>query len=267
MTVPDTPDILLTILKRKRQVIAQQKKQTPLTQLKESVAWAPKPRGFIHAIEQQIADNKIAVIAEAKKASPSQGVIRKHFDVGQITRSYQEGGATCLSVLTDLDFFQGTKQHLIQARQVGHLPILRKDFIIDQYQIYESRIMGADCVLLIAAILSDQQLTELAQLAAQLELDVLLEVHDLAELKRALKLNQPLIGINNRNLHHFTVSLATTFDLLPYIPPDRIVVTESGITHQDDIQQMRSHGVNAFLIGETLMRSTQPGQALKKLIN
>jgi len=206
-----------------------------------------------------------AVIAEIKKASPSKGVIRENFDPVAIARSYEKGGATCLSVLTDVDFFQGADAYLQQAREACTLPVIRKDFIIDPYQVYEARTIGADCVLLIVAALSDAQLQELSQLAEQVGLDVLVEVHDEAELHRALKLNTPLIGINNRNLRTFDVSLQTTIDLLPLIPDDRIVVTESAIHTPQDVNFMRKHNVNAFLVGEAFMRADDPGVKLAEL--
>jgi indole-3-glycerol phosphate synthase len=212
-----------------------------------------------------LANRQPAIIAEIKKASPSQGVIRDPFDPAQIARSYQSGGATCLSVLTDHDFFQGSEAYLAQAKQACNLPVLRKDFMIDPYQVFEARAIGADCILLIVAALDDAVLGELAQLATQLKLDVLVEVHDAAELQRALQLPLPLIGINNRNLRTFETSLDTTLQLLADIPEDRIVVTESAIHSREDVATMREHGVNAFLVGEAFMRAAEPGEKLQEL--
>jgi len=206
------------------------------------------------------------VIAEVKKASPSKGVIRADFDPAQIAASYQAGGATCLSVLTDVDFFQGANAYLQQARAACALPVIRKDFLIDPYQVIEARAIGADCVLLIAACLDDVQLVELAQVAKEQGLDVLVEVHDGAELERALKhLDTPLLGINNRNLHTFEVSLQTTLELLPRIPGDRLVITESGILARTDVELMERHEVWSFLVGEAFMRAPEPGEELRRL--
>jgi indole-3-glycerol phosphate synthase len=205
------------------------------------------------------------VIAEIKKASPSKGVMRENFVPAEIAVSYEQGGACCLSVLTDIDFFQGSDAYLQQARQACSLPVLRKDFIIDPYQVYEARAIGADCILLIVAVLGDAQLKELANLASSLGMDVLVEVHDAEELARALPLNLPLIGINNRNLRTFETTLETTLSLLPRIPADRIVVTESGIHTPADVARMRAHHVNAFLVGEAFMKAEQPGEKLHEL--
>jgi len=208
-----------------------------------------------------------AVIAEIKKASPSKGLLREDFDPPAIARSYERHGAACLSVLTDADFFQGCEAYLQQARAACGLPVLRKDFIIDPYQVYEARVIGADCILLIVAALDDSALRELAQLAAELHMDVLVEVHDAGELQRALALNTPLIGINNRNLRSFETRLETTLDLLEHIPADCIVITESGIHSRDDVALLRGRGVNAFLVGEAFMRAPDPGEALAKLFS
>jgi indole-3-glycerol phosphate synthase len=205
------------------------------------------------------------VIAEAKKASPSKGVIREDFNPAQIAASYQAGGAACMSVLTDADFFQGHEDYLRQARAACNLPVIRKDFIVDPYQVYEARAIGADCILLIVACLEDQQMQDLAQLAEGLGMDVLVESHDAEELVRALKLSTPLVGINNRNLHTFDLTLQTTFDLLALMPEDRIVITESGIHTPADVVLMQNQNVNAFLVGESFMRASDPGAKLAEL--
>ena len=207
------------------------------------------------------------MIAEIKKASPSKGVIRPDFDPAEIARSYQRGGATCLSVLTDVDFFQGADDYLLEARAATALPVLRKDFTVDPYQVYEARVLGADCVLLIVAALAPAQLTELHELARQIGLDVLVEVHNARELDAALTLDNPMVGINNRDLHSFRTSLETTFSLLPRIGGERLVVTESGIQRVDDVLAMRGHGVNAFLVGEAFMRAPDPGAQLRVLFD
>ncbi len=261
----NTPDVLKKILLRKHEEIAERARSCDLEALRDKVADAAPPRGFVMAMQAALEKHQPAVIAEIKKASPSKGVIRENFDPAQIARSYQNGGATCLSVLTDHDFFQGSEAYLIQAKQACDLPVLRKDFIIDSYQVYEARAIGADCILLIVAALDDAALGELAQLAAQLQLDVLVEVHDADELQRALQLPVPLIGINNRNLRTFETSLDTTLQLLADIPEDRIVVTESAIHSREDVATMREHGVNAFLVGEAFMRASEPGKKLQEL--
>ena len=260
-----TPDILRRILARKHEEIAERSSTLALEQLVQQLDAAPKPRGFVAAIQDTIAGGRPAVIAEAKKASPSRGVMREDFDIVQIAKSYAAGGATCMSVLTDVDFFQGSDEYLRQARGSCDLPLIRKDFIIDPYQVYEARILGADCILLIVAALENQQLQELATLAAGLDLDVLVEVHDANELQRALALDLTLIGFNNRNLRTFETSLDTTLDLLAEMPADRIVVTESGIHTPDDVRLMRENGVNAFLVGEAFMRDENPGAALRQI--
>lgn len=260
-----TSDILRKILARKAEEVAERCKVLSLRELTQQLESAPKPRGFVAAIRMTIDQGRPAVIAEAKKASPSKGVIREDFDIVQIARSYEAGGATCMSVLTDIDFFQGSDKYLRQARDCCSLPLIRKDFIIDPYQVYEARVMGADCVLLIVAALDGTKLAELTELATQLELDVLLEVHDAQELHRALSLEVPLIGINNRDLRTFQTSLDTTLDLLGDIPDDRIVVTESGINTAEDVRRMRENNVNAFLVGEVLMREMDPGKKLQEL--
>ena len=261
----NTPDILKKILARKGEEISERSAATPLTQLREQIDSTDPPRGFLEAIKSKISSGESAVIAEIKKASPSKGVLREAFDPAEIAKSYENHGATCLSVLTDADFFQGSEQYLKQARSCCQIPVLRKDFMIDPYQIYESRAIGADCILLIVAALTDAQLSELSSLAKELEMDVLVEVHDAEELERALMLEATLIGVNNRNLRTFETRLETTIDLLAGIPKDRIVVTESGIHTPDDVERMRQQGINAFLVGESFMRADDPGKKLAEL--
>ena len=259
------PDILKKIVARKAEEVAERRTRLPLDELKPRLADAPPTRGFRAAIETRIVRGEPAVIAEAKKASPSKGVIRADFDPAAIARSYEQGGAACLSVLTDVDFFQGSDDYLQQARAACTLPVLRKDFVIDPWQIHEARHIGADAILLIAAILTTEQLQEFSALAHELGLDVLLEVHDGEELQRALQTDCRLIGINNRNLRSFETRLETTLELLDAIPDERIVVTESAIHTPDDVQRMRAAGVNAFLVGEAFMRADDPGEKLKEL--
>jgi indole-3-glycerol phosphate synthase len=261
----DTPDVLKKILRRKAEEVAERTARVSLAALRERAAAADAPRGFADAVRKRVAAGQAAVIAEVKKASPSKGVIRPDFDPAAIARSYEAGGAACLSVLTDVDFFLGADAYLQQARAACALPVLRKDFIIDPYQVAEARAIGADCILLIAAALSDAQMQELTQAAREFALDVLVEVHDGEELARALPLGLPLIGINNRNLRTFEVSLATTLDLLSSVPADRTVVTESGILAPADVALMRGHGVHAFLVGEAFMRAPEPGARLREL--
>ncbi len=259
------PDILTTILRRKAEEIAERSTRIPMNTLREQVTLVSAPRGFVDAIKSSIVQGRSAVIAEIKKASPSKGVLRADFDPPAIARSYEEGGATCLSVLTDKDFFQGSDQYLRAVRQACALPILRKDFIVDPYQVYEARVIGADCILLIVAGLGDVQMQELAQLATELSMDVLVEVHDRGELERALKLNLPIVGINNRDLRTFDTTLRTTIDLLNDIPHDVVVVTESGILSRQDVKLMRDYNVHAFLVGEAFMRAANPGRQLAEL--
>lgn len=258
----DTPTVLRKIIARKWEEIAERKLQVSLDQLKLRAAEQPKARGFVQSIENKIAQGKSGVIAEIKKASPSKGVIREHFIPAELARSYEQGGAACLSILTDVDFFQGADAYLQQARAAVSLPVIRKDFLVDEYQIYEARAMGADCVLLIVAALTAEKLKELNTLAHSIGLDVLVEVHDEAELDIALELPNKLIGINNRNLHTFDVTLDTTYKLLDKIGSERIVVTESGILAPADVQAMRAKNVHAFLVGEAFMRADEPGVAL-----
>jgi indole-3-glycerol phosphate synthase len=261
----DQQDILQRIIQRKAEEVAERRQRVALDELTTRLDTASPPRGFVAALESKLISGQAAVIAEIKKASPSKGLIREDFDPTQIARSYEQGGAACLSVLTDIDFFQGADEYLQQARAACALPVLRKDFIIDPYQVYEARILGADCILLIVAALSDQQLHELTALAQKLGMDVLVEVHDGEELARALPLKLPLIGINNRNLRSFETSLNTTLDLLAEVPLGCIVVTESGIHQREDVALMRQHGVNSFLVGEAFMRAPEPGEKLAEL--
>jgi indole-3-glycerol phosphate synthase len=260
-----TPDILQKILKRKQEEINSRQQQRPHSDLLNQIEQQTVPRGFVKALRDKLSQGKPAVIAEIKKASPSKGVIRKDFNPPEIARAYQQGGAACLSVLTDVDFFEGSDDYLIAARQVCDLPVIRKDFIIDPYQIYEARAIGADCILLIVAALQQQQLMDLYQLAVELGMDVLVEVHDEQEMERALQLNLPMVGINNRNLRNFETSLYTTLQMLHLVPADCFVVTESGIHTREDVTFMRDHQVNAFLVGEAFMREADPGQALAEL--
>lgn len=261
----DTPDILKKIVARKHEEIAACRARIPEAELTARLADADAPRGFVAALQARVDAGRPAVIAEIKKASPSKGVLRTDFRPAEIARSYAAGGAACLSVLTDIDFFQGSDAYLQEARAACALPVIRKDFIVDPYQVVEARAIGADCILLIAACLDDEQLHALNGQAHDLGMDVLIEVHDGAELSRALRTGNRLIGINNRNLRTFEVSLQTTLDLLAQIPPERLVVTESGILVPQDVQLMRRHGVNAFLVGEAFMRADDPGARLAEL--
>lgn len=261
----DTPDILKKILARKVEEIDQRNRAVSLRELGQRVEDADAPRGFLASLRRRIEAGLPAVIAEVKKASPSRGVLREDFDPAQIAASYERGGAACLSVLTDADFFKGADAYLQQAHAACSLPVLRKDFIIDPYQVYEARVIGADCVLLIVAALGDPMLNELLQLAAHLGMDALVEVHDEAELARALQTPAPLIGINNRNLRSFETSLDVTLGLLDRIPVDRLVVTESGIHTVEDVALLRSRGVHAFLVGEAFMTAAEPGERLREL--
>ena len=260
-------NILDTIIATKFEEIQESQKIKSLHQLKDEVKSASQPRGFVKAIETQLLKNKSAVIAEIKKASPSKGVIRENFNPKEIAISYEKGGATCLSVLTDQKYFQGHTNYLKEARAACSLPVLRKDFIVDPYQIYEARMMGADCILLIVAALSFDLMKELEAMAHALDMDVLVEVHNQAELDLALQLKTPLLGINNRNLKTFEVSLQTTFDLIKNVSVDKVIVTESGIWTPMDIKIMQDHHVNTFLIGEAFMRESDPGESLKTLFH
>ncbi|MER2581461.1 MAG: indole-3-glycerol phosphate synthase TrpC [Candidatus Competibacter sp.] len=261
----DVPDILKKILARKAEEISERNQRLSLAELRQMVAKLPPTRPFRERLEQTIADSQPAIIAEIKRASPSKGLLRDPFHPADIARSYSAFGATCLSVLTDRDFFQGHEDFLRETQTACLLPILRKDFIIDPYQVYEARLIGADCVLLIVAALDDTVLRDLTRLTITLGMDVLVEVHDAEELERALALNTPLIGINNRDLRTFETRLDTTLNLLPRIPADRIVVTESGIHTSADVTLMREHGVHAFLVGEAFMRADVPGAKLAEL--
>jgi len=259
------PDILNRILARKQQEIAARQQTTSLDVLQRQAQQASAPRGFSAALNRRVEQGESAVIAEIKKASPSKGVIRENFDVVEIARSYEAGGASCLSVLTDRDFFQGHEDYLVAARAACGLPVIRKDFIVDPYQVVESRAIGADCILLIVAALDDAALASLHQQAVSLGMDVLVEVHDRDELERALKLELTLVGINNRDLRTFDTNLDTTINLLERVPAGCLVVTESGIHGRDDVASMRQHDVHAFLVGEAFMRAPDPGQSLREL--
>ena len=266
-------DILKAILATKAQEVSAAKAACSLSQLEADVralsdavsAPGHAPRGFLRALQTKRQQGLPAVIAEVKKASPSKGVIRKRFDPAEIAAQYEAAGAACLSVLTDQDYFQGSPNDLRAARSACGLPVLRKDFLVDPYQVFEARLWGADCVLLIVAALADAQMQELEATAMALCMDVLVEVHDGEELERALRLRTPLVGINNRNLHTFETRLRTTIDLLERVPADKFLVTESGILQALDVQLMQDHGVNAFLVGEAMMRQPDPGQALQAL--
>ena len=260
-------DILKKILARKVEEIRERSAHVSLRALSAQVSDAPPVRGFVGALDAKIASGKAGVIAEIKKASPSRGVIRADFCPAQIARSYEAGGAACLSVLTDVDFFQGADAYLQEARDACLLPVLRKDFTIDAYQVYEARVLGADCILLIVAALGDAALIELAALANELGMDVLVEVHDADELERALATPARLIGINNRNLRTFATTLDTTLALRTRVPTDRLLVTESGILAREDVARMRAADVHAFLVGEAFMRAQDPGTELQRLFS
>ena len=258
-------DILDRILARKREEIEAARAALPLAEMQRRAAAAPPPRDFVGALRAKIATGRPAVIAEVKKASPSKGLLRADFDPAAIARGYAAGGAACLSVLTDRDFFQGAPEHLALARAACALPVLRKDFVTEPYQVFESRALGADCILLIAAALARQDMQGLEASARSLGMAVLVEVHDAGELEAALTLQTPLLGINNRDLRSFETRLETTLDLLPGIPKGRIVVTESGIGGREDVRRMRGNGIDAFLVGEAFMRAADPGAALKAM--
>ena len=261
----DCPDVLLRIIRHKAREVAERAERTPLRVLGERAEAQAAPRGFAAALQSRIAAGEPAVVAELKKASPSKGVLREDFDPDAIARGYAAGGAAALSVLTDETFFQGADRHLAEARSASGLPVLRKDFVIDAYQVYEARALGADCILLIVAALGDAQLNELAALAVHLGMDVLVEVHDAAELERAAHLEPLLLGINNRDLRTFDTTLDTTLDLLDRIPAGRTVITESGIHTRADVARMRAAGVHGFLVGEAFMRAERPGARLREL--
>lgn len=260
----ETPDILKRILARKHEEIDERRQKISMQALAEQIDPAPR-RGFISSLKAKVASGQAGVIAEIKKASPSRGVLREVFDPPAIAASYQAGGAACLSVLTDKDYFQGSEDFLIAARSACELPVIRKDFIIHPYQVTEARAIGADCILLIVAALQDQQMADLYSQANELGMDVLVEVHDGDELDRALKLNLPMVGINNRNLRTFETKLETTLDLLGRVPADCLVVTESGIHSANDVTRMRNANVDSFLVGEAFMRAEDPGAELSRL--
>ena len=260
-------DILEKIMAVKRQEVEQALRRKPLAEVRADAESRVLTRDFVGALRAKIAAGRPAVIAEVKKASPSKGVLRADFIPADIAQSYAEYGAACLSVLTDVQFFQGCADYLKQARASCQLPVLRKDFMLEPYQVYESRVLGADAILLIAACLDDARMAELEQVARSLDMAVLVEVHDAAELERALKLKTPLIGINNRNLKTFAVSLDTTLALRAQVPADRLLVTESGIHSRDDVLRMGAAGINAFLVGEAFMRAPEPGVALAALFD
>ena len=259
------PTVLRKIVSRKFEEISERRNQRTEQALLNDARHAEPVRGFATAMGAKLAEQQPAVIAEVKKASPSKGVIREDFDPVAIARSYEKAGAACMSVLTDRDFFQGHEDYLMAAREACALPVIRKDFIVDTYQVAEARAINADCILLIVACLEDGQMQELAHCGRDLGMDVLVEVHDERELERALRLETPLVGVNNRNLHTFETSLETTYRLLPEIPSDRIVITESGIHTKKDVKNMRDRGVQSFLVGEAFMRQVDPGKALKSL--
>lgn len=258
-------DILEKIVSVKREEIAAAIRRKSFADMRADAESRVLTRDFVGAMRAKIAAGRPAVIAEIKKASPSKGVLRPDFIPADIAQSYAENGAACLSVLTDVQFFQGSVDYLKQARASCQLPVLRKDFIVDAYQVYESRAMGADCILLIAACLDDGQMAELEMIARSLDMAVLVEVHDEGELTRALKLKTPLVGVNNRNLRTFEVSLETTLSMITQVPADRLLVTESGVVTRDDVLRLGAAGVNAYLVGEAFMRTTDPGEALAKL--
>ena len=258
-------DILNKILETKRREIDSALQATPMAELQAAIKAQSKPRDFVGSIRAKIAAGNAAVIAEIKKASPSKGVIRADFNSAEIAKSYESGGAACLSVLTDVEYFQGSAEYLKQARAACSLPVLRKDFMIDAYQVYEARAMGADCILLIVAALELSKMRELEKIAHDLGMAVLVEVHDGDELELALQLETPLIGINNRNLRTFDVTLQTTLGLLDRLPNDRIIVTESGIFTADDVKLMTDNNVHTFLVGEAFMRQADPGAELAKV--
>ncbi len=263
----DTPDILKKILETKAEEVARRKVRMPVSTLEEIAGGIEFPRGFQNALQDKVLAGKPAIIAEIKKASPSKGVIRENFEPVAIGQDYTMNGATCLSVLTDKEYFQGSEAALQMVRETCPLPVLRKDFMIDPYQVYEARALGADCILLIVAALEDGQMHELADAAKKLGMDVLVEVHDAAELERALALETLLVGINNRNLRTFETSLQTTLDLKTRIPDDRVIITESGIHTQDDVKLMMDNGVYAFLVGEAFMRAESPGRKMRELFD
>jgi len=261
----DTPDILKKILDKKAEEVARRRLGMSIANLEEIAGGVEGPRGFYNALQSKVLAKKPAIIAEIKKASPSKGVIRENFQPIAIGQDYAMNGAACLSVLTDKEFFQGSEVYLQMVRERCPLPVLRKDFMVDPYQIYEARALGADCILLIVAALADGQMHELSDIATQLGMDVLVEVHNAEELQRALTLDTKLIGINNRNLRTFETSLQTTLDLKADVPADRLIITESGIHAHEDVQLMLDNGIYTFLVGEAFMRAESPGQKMREL--
>lgn len=260
-----TPTVLKRIVERKHEELAERRRRLPLETCRAQARNQPGARGFAAALQARVDQGTPAVIAEIKRASPSAGVLRDPYDPTAIARDYEAHGAACLSVLTDRDFFQGSEADLLAAREACTLPVLRKDFMVDEYQIHESRVAGADSILLIAACLSTTQMQELAGVARELGMDVLVEVHNGEEMERALQVKSPLLGINNRDLHTFEVSLQTTFDCHQQVPEDRMTVTESGIHTREDVASMRHQGIHCFLVGESFMRSASPGRKLAEL--
>ncbi|MGR9088982.1 MAG: indole-3-glycerol phosphate synthase TrpC [Gammaproteobacteria bacterium] len=262
---PAATNVLAEIVQHKRTEVAARRALVPLATLEERARQASPVRNFAGALWRRVDSGDPAVIAECKKASPSKGLIREHYDPRAIALSYAAAGATCLSVLTDERYFQGHDDHLVAARSACELPVIRKDFVVDPYQVFEARALGADCILLIVACLDDPSLQELAELTTKLDMDVLIEVHDRTELERALRLRMPLIGVNNRDLKRFVTDINTTLSLLGDIPDDRLVITESGIHTRADVDRLRANRVNAFLVGEAFMRAPDPGAMLKEL--
>ncbi len=265
MSVQTTGTVLDRILIRKQEEVAALKEKKSLAEVKAEALASPQPRGFYAALQKKVAAGKAAVIAEIKKASPSKGIIRADFHPADIAKSYEQGGAAALSVLTDVDFFQGADSYLKAAKAACGLPVLRKDFTIDEYQVWEARAIGADAVLLIVAALSDELMQQLYHTANEAGLDVLVEVHTAEEMQRALALGAPLLGINNRDLHTFEVSLDTTLSLLPMVPEEHFLVTESGILTPEDVALMQKNQVHGFLVGEAFMRAPEPGKELSRL--
>ncbi|RFA31228.1 indole-3-glycerol-phosphate synthase [Alkalilimnicola ehrlichii] len=263
----ETPDVLKKILRRKAEEVGERSLAIDYKTLQARVADLPPPRGFVAQLQRHIAAGRAGVIAEIKRASPSKGLIREHYDPAAIARTYEAAGASCLSVLTDRDFFQGSDEHLQVAREACSLPVLRKDFVIDPYQIYEARLLGADCVLLIVAALGDPLLRELYEIARSLQLDVLVEVHDAEEMARALALNPPMVGVNNRNLRTFDTDIKTTLALRGQVPAGVTLITESGIHTREEVELMTENGIHGFLIGESFMRSSDPGEKLRELFS
>jgi indole-3-glycerol phosphate synthase len=264
--ISPVPDLLVKICEDTRAECARRRAAIPIEALKQKIAVQTKPRGFGRTLMDHVNLHRVALIAEIKKASPSGGLIRPDFDPPALARAYKEGGATCLSVLTDQTYFMGETAHLMAARAAVPLPVLRKDFILEPWQVYESRAMGADCILLIMAALSDDQARELEALARALDMDVLAEVHDEPELHRALGLETPLIGINNRNLKTLKIDLQTAIDLAPQVPPDRFLIAESGIQNAGDVKRLVDAGLQCYLVGESLMRQDDVAQAVRDLI-